>query len=205
MATIDYEKKYKEALKKARQLCTYPTSKPFISDLQDLFPELKENEDERIRKKLISFVQNWTKKTCDYKQPPHILWTSDKEECAKILAWLEKQGGSYTKKDVDDAYVEGMAFAKDELEKQGEQRPAWSEEDEERLQSCLNILQAKGFMGVSDTIDTKWLKSIRPQTTWKPSDEQMKLLREVQQALLGKDCHNRFVNFMYELKRLREE
>ena len=40
---------------------------------------------------------------------------------------------------------------------------------------------------------------------WKPSDEQIKLLREVQQALLGKDCHNRFVNFMYELKRLREE
>lgn len=41
--------------------------------------------------------------------------------------------------------------------------------------------------------------------TWKPSDEQIKLLREVQQALLGKDCHNRFVIFMHELKRLREE
>lgn len=37
-------------------------------------------------------------------------------------AALEKQGESYTKRDVDDAFVEGMAFAKDELEKQGEQK-----------------------------------------------------------------------------------
>jgi hypothetical protein len=47
------------------------------------------------------------------------------------------------------------------------------------------------------------LKSLRHQNNWKPSYEQMKLLREVQQALLGKDCQNRFVSFMYELKRLR--
>lgn len=51
--------------------------------------------------------------------------------------------------------------------------------------------------------EKKELKKLQPQ--WKPSEEQMKLLREVQQALLGKDCHNRFVNFMYELERLREE
>ena len=53
--------------------------------------------------------------------------------------------------------------------------------------------------------DAKEYDSLYPQSTWKPSDGQMKLLREVQQALLGKDCHNRFVNFMYELKKLREE
>lgn len=39
------------------------------------------------------------------------------------LAWLEKQGETYTKKDVDDAYVEGIAFAKSELEKQSKQKP----------------------------------------------------------------------------------
>ena len=41
---MNYEQKYKEALEKARQLCAYPTTKPFISDLQDLFPELKESK-----------------------------------------------------------------------------------------------------------------------------------------------------------------
>ena len=44
----------------------------------------------------------------------------------KIFAWLEKQGTSYTKRDVDDAYVEGMAFAKDEFEKQGKKPNPYS-------------------------------------------------------------------------------
>jgi hypothetical protein len=52
----------------------------------------------------------------------------------------------------------------------------WSEEDEARLQSCLNILQAKGFMGITETINTKWLKSLKQRYTWKPSDEQLYIL-----------------------------
>ena len=36
---------------------------------------------------------------------------------------LEKQCETYTKRDVDDAYIEGMASAKRELEKQDEQKP----------------------------------------------------------------------------------
>ena len=70
---MDYEQKYKEALAKARQLCEYPTSKPFVSDLQDLFTELKESEDERIRKEIIDYI-----KTGTYKKD----W----------ITWLEKQG-----------------------------------------------------------------------------------------------------------------
>ncbi len=61
------------------------------------------------------------------------------------------------------------------------------------------------WAGVTKDGVVAFLRSLRPQNRWKPSDEQMELLREVQQALLGKDCHNRFVNFMYELKILREE
>ena len=41
---MNYEKKYKNALDKARQLCAYPINQSFISDLQDIFPELKESE-----------------------------------------------------------------------------------------------------------------------------------------------------------------
>ena len=37
---------------------------------------------------------------------------------------LEKQSEFYTKRDVDNAYIEGMASAKRELEKQDEQKPA---------------------------------------------------------------------------------
>jgi len=54
---------------------------------------------------------------------------------------------------------------------------AWSEEDEKRLQSCLNILQAKGIMGATETINTKWLKSLKdrvqspPKQEWSEEDE----------------------------------
>ena len=34
--------RYDEALEKARKLCAYPTTKPFISDLQEIFPELNQ-------------------------------------------------------------------------------------------------------------------------------------------------------------------
>lgn len=49
-----------------------------------------------------------------------------------ILAWLEKQS-----------------------------KPMWTDEDEKRLQSCIIALQGKGLMGGVDTIDTKWLKSLK--------------------------------------------
>ena len=52
-------KRYDEAIEKARQLyVAHPTTKSFISDLQDLFPELRENEDERIWEKLISYFSD---------------------------------------------------------------------------------------------------------------------------------------------------
>ena len=83
---MDYEKKYKESLEKARQLCAYPTTKPFMSDLQDLFPELKESsEDEQIRKWIIYDIRynmnNKPLSNLEYKK-----------KAEKAIAWLEKQG-----------------------------------------------------------------------------------------------------------------
>ena len=41
------------------------------------------------------------------------------------------------------------------------EKPMWTDEDEKRLQSCIITLQGKGLMGGVDTIDTKWLKSLK--------------------------------------------
>lgn len=82
---MDYKKAYNEALEKARQLCTYPTSKPFISDLQNLFPELAESDDGETKKSLMQYIWNiYHREYC----PP----TPSIETCDKWLAWLEKQG-----------------------------------------------------------------------------------------------------------------
>ena len=68
--------------------------------------------------------------------------------------------------------------------KKGEQKPTWSEEDEKMIRSICCYLNEFGNW-LSDKNDEKsqsiykacdWLKSLRPQNRWKPSDEQMKAL-----------------------------
>ena len=78
MTIEEKAKAYDKALEKARQLCAYPTTKPFISDLQDLFPELAESEDERIRKSIIELLNE-------------VHFTFKHYDINKMLAWLEKQ------------------------------------------------------------------------------------------------------------------
>ena len=42
------------------------------------------------------------------------------------MAWLEKQGETFTKKDVDDAYLKGVCDTKQELKKQAKEALAKS-------------------------------------------------------------------------------
>ena len=74
MIMENYEEKYNEALKNAKQ------GKP----IEEIFPELAESEDEKIRKKLINFVLQWDR-------VGGIKYTSYKSEIKEILRWLEKQ------------------------------------------------------------------------------------------------------------------
>ena len=77
------------------------------------FPELKKSEDER--EQLTEFLKDLIDKGASDRY--------GRKDFERWKFWIERQGETFTKKDVDDAYVEGMAFAKHELEKQGEQKP----------------------------------------------------------------------------------
>lgn len=76
---MDYEKKYKDLLDKAKKLHDENWDECKVC-LESLFPELAESEDERIRKKLIKYFQ-------DLKGG----WFGNISH-DDILAWLEKQG-----------------------------------------------------------------------------------------------------------------
>lgn len=149
---MNYEKKYKEALEKARQFSEHPLEEDSSSIVEYIFPELKESEDEKIRKYLLKLADRCPEDSIDFMRGV---------KKGDILAWLEKQGTSYTKRDVDDAFVEGMAFAKDELEKQCE-KPAWSEEDD-----GYKLVALSAFLNYYDEENPlrkcliNWLKSIR--------------------------------------------
>lgn len=120
---MDYEKKYKDALERARELknkleknCSLATS----TGIESIFPELAESEDERIRKELIEHC---------YK---HQLICNDYEKVKTWIAWLEKQDLKKFEEELEKAYKcadkvqyrKGYEDAKCEIEKQGEQKTA---------------------------------------------------------------------------------
>lgn len=80
---MNYEQKYKEALDEAKAIhkAIRQDLKPVI---EQIFPELKESEDERIRKVLIGWIN----------LEPSISFndTFDGFSKEQILAWLERQG-----------------------------------------------------------------------------------------------------------------
>lgn len=74
---MNYEKKYREALERARNLLATSVAYDRFT-IEKIFPELRESEDEKTRKEIIYHIQN-----CDD--------TIDEETEKRMLAWLEKQ------------------------------------------------------------------------------------------------------------------
>ena len=94
---MDYEKKYKEALEKAKDALSDGTiSSNTIAYLQDIFPELKESEDERIREALIDYFDDANKADENPLQSYGI-------HTDKVIAWLEKQK-EFVSADFDDVW-----------------------------------------------------------------------------------------------------
>ncbi len=211
---MNYEQKYKEALERARTKLTNEVA-------ADIFPELAESGDERIRK----FLTKCVKENMFVKS--FMVDGFDKDE---VLAWLEKQGEQksaevrttgcwnvqdieqkpaewseedekmlesiieevrytgdfpdYPTKEEDELYDECLAKVdwlnslKDRVQPQPKQE--WSKEDEafyQRLEQIVCKVDIEAFQ--SDRDLHSWLKSLRPQSTWKPTEQQMKVLNEV--------------------------
>lgn len=138
---------YDEAIERAKELLGIG-----LKDTRDkrvvlsFFPELKESEDERIRKELLDFCKNRAE------------YYSNDPKYKNISAWIAW------------------------LEKQSEQKPAWSEEDNKWIESLIQTFEDGYFEGFNQlksygVID--WLKSLKERNTWKPSDKQIIALRWV--------------------------
>ena len=197
--------------------------------LKEIFPELKESEDERIRKELIDFVKS---RLAGFPQ------------CEKFIAWLEKQGEqnpAWSEEDdnclstiiAEFSKCAGKSVSKDEWMRCNDflnslrervlpqPKQKWSEEDSRILYNVKAYIgYAAGQRGVKDELfkeanewlnslpigfiynknynedmvtllvgelkqiandnnapeqyqaEINWLKSLRPQNTWKPSEEQ---------------------------------
>ena len=134
---MNYEKAYKEALKRASKLRVQNQFDTVSQMMEHIFPELGESEDERIRKEIYKYFRD-LQLSSDREFSPSI-------SIDEILDWLEKQG---------------------------EQKPAWSEEDEKTLNNIIEEIEPFGecpdyptdedreyYYGRTKMID--WLKSVK--------------------------------------------
>ena len=106
------------------------------------------------------------------------VWNEDDETKRNALISLIKEIKNQPLKRLEDwdGYINWLQSLKDRVQPKQE----WSEEDEiyyKRVQ--LSIEWARAHNRISEgSCDEQlnWLKSLRPQKRWKPSDEQMKAL-----------------------------
>ena len=165
---MDDENKYNDALEKLQEALA-PKDGREISGLtraciEEIFPELKESEDERIKRNIIAALKGEGYYDCDLTN-----------EC---IAWLEKQG----EKPQGKSALEASKEKKIDNANKVEQSSAWSEEDDYNVQCLVAKVTSdiqNGNVGRNQEL-IDWLKSIKdrvqPQNLWKPSEEQMDAL-----------------------------
>jgi hypothetical protein len=152
------------------------------SEMEIIFPELKESEDVRIRKAIIATIHLY------YGEPLE-------DEAKEMIAWLEKKPSLLTK----EKALKNSPFV--------EQKSSWSEEDEKMLECAIDMIE---WYSVVDKSKSKrvsdWLKFLRPQKQWKPSEEQMKALEDAIEFLgCTKKVRNDLKSLYEQLKKLREK
>ena len=237
-------KRYDEALHKAKRIinvCVDDNTecRSMIACIQEIFPKLKESEDERIRKEMITFFEN-------YHDP--ILSSNRRKDT--WIAWLEKQGkhanfrnkiqiGDKVTRNQDGMLVnlsQLKRIAKPNETKQGEQKPyasetmnekedfdsgftrmmekeqkLWSEEDEKILNNIIKDLVHPCNEYIPDRIEYEivWLKnrlkSLKPQSQWKPSDAQIASITCAVRKMKESSCYDsELVSLLNDLKKLKE-
>ena len=230
---MDYEKAYKEALERAKQIEDNPYTAHWDvmkETVEYVFPELRESENERIRKDIVEAVElhkdftqgrkehiyAWLKKQGEHANFRNKIQIGDKvtrnedgvlvnlSQLNRVAKKDEKQGEQPKKHDVCDNCDQQDSCVSPcpmkLVEKHSEQK-SWSEEDETNFRRTEYAVM-KFFGG--DCSLVSWLrKSLKDRFTWKPSDEQMNALDDVISSRYIK--YDVLSELWKDLKKLREE
>ena len=238
-------KRYDEALHKAKRIinvCVDDNTecRSMIACIQEIFPELKESVDEKVKKAIFGMVYDSDDE----------LWSSYDVSKSGVLAWLEKQDEHKKFRDsiqVGDKVTrnqDGMLvnlsqlkrIAKPNETKQGKQKPyasetmnekkdfdsgftrmmgneqkSWSREDEMFLSYIIKDLVHPCNEYIPDRIEYEivWLKnrlkSLKPQSQWKPSDAQIASITCAVRKMKESSCYDsELVSLLNDLKKLKE-
>lgn len=175
---MDYEKEYKKLKGDIKKAYLFAQTDSTKAVLEDILPELKESEDEKIRKGIIKSITDLN------------------------TDWLELHG--VTKENA----LAWLKSIKDRVQPQPKQE--WSEEDGSHICQIIDWLSIcktynpdlKSVCDISMQID--WLKSLKPKSHWKPSEEQMQILHKfsVPHAVVSEEDAKNLERIYADLKQL---
>ena len=108
-------------------------------------------------------------------------WSEEDEKLVKnLISTLSNlYARNLIEKETKEKYINLLKPLKDRVQPKQE----WSEEDKKRMNHIIQFLEDKDRWKDSERAfpieeDIRWLKSLRPQNTWKPSAAQMYALKE---------------------------
>ena len=143
--------------------------------------------------------------------PPSIVKESDWSEeddkmCQETIDWFEKKCFPYALESENPAResIKWLKSLKNRVIPQSKQE--WSKEDENVLEDIEEAI-INYWHGDTQDILLDWLKSLKPQNTWKPSDEQLEAVKRASngsRAIAGNDYL--IMDSLYnDLKKLKGE
>lgn len=212
---------YDAAIKKVKELAIDDYLDAIA--VTDIFPELKEIEDEKIINRIKKAVKGY--------------WSD--EPLDEILAWLEKQGetspilsnssniGKNWSEDDDNCLstiiaefskCSGKSVSKDEWMRcndflnslrdrvQPKPQQEWDGDSAKMINECIAAIYAADCYSLEDKNQMEdWLKSLRPQNKWRPSESDIRILEQVIDGTVNPiNYHATLYAILEQLKKLRE-
>ena len=180
-----------EDMSKAQRICKY------LNEAKKYYADITE-----VRECI-----EWLKSLQDRVQPQPKQWWRAEEE-AVLDALIRRLKG-------EDIYVSPHLAVEclESLKGRVLPKQEWSEDDEQHIDSLLKRLDAlcrnkfeRTRFAISE--DRDWLKSLRPQNRWKPSDEQVSLLQAIinePNNAASESCQIVLKDILEQLKKLKEE
>ena len=151
--------------------------------MEEIFPELKESEDERIRKDIIAFLKA---------DKPF----ADNETLANWISWLEKQGEQKQHVYGENEAADRLVSIAECLEMDGDcsfNGHTGSEQGEFLRSIARDMFQSK-----NSDFDRGYAVglSANKYTSWKPSSKQMKVLKIAAESLPA--AYSNILDVLYE-------
>ena len=180
--------------------------------INSIYPATKEQRDLLFQKMHeAGYTFNFEKKELKKIEQKPATWSEEDELYIRELESLVKQvwATAEHKNDKDTIHkMSDLSFFLKTLKPQLKQE--WSEEDDKKRKGLIKGLEDRmGFGWASDPFSREeyisWLKSLRHQSQWKPSEEQMEALDRAQAELCSTEYNKPICDLIDSLNKLREE